>query len=161
MTAIVSCDGNSIIPISLGFGDYAVALPSFATTEDTSLTFSQDVSLGPNAYTVTKETAATLLEAQVYSLETTFRLGVFNLQQVLLSEFWLIKSSDMTAIFLTSDDPVSHGRKWVESSSDYSNSAKGNAAVVAADGSSIYEGKLSQIKGRDNTSWDLEKTLPN
>ncbi len=149
--------GNSIIPINIGFGDYAVALPSYAGVQDTYIAFGQDVALGENAYAVSKDTAASLPDAQIMSLESAVELSVSDLQGLLLSKVWFLKSSGVTAVFLSSDDPVSHGRKWVESSADHSNSATGTASVVAADGTSIYEGKLNQIKGRGNTSWDLAK----
>lgn len=56
-------------------------------------------------------------------------------------------------MFLVSDDPVNEGRVWVESSEDKSNRAKGSMALLAADGESVYDGKLTQIKGRGNSTW--------
>ena len=152
-----SAGGNSIVPISIGFGDYAVALPSYATCDNVGLTFDQDVVLGLGACTASKGTAVTLLEAQVSSLETVVELGVANLQRSFLSTLWFLKSSGVTAVFMSSDDPISYGREWVESSAKHTNSATGAASVIAADGSFIYEGKLNQIKGRGNGSWDLDK----
>ncbi len=153
----VAAGGNSIVPISIGFGDYAVTFPSYAQCEDTLLTFDQDVVIGSGAVVASKGAAVTLLEAQIASLESIVELGIANSQRSLLSSLWFLKSSGVTAVFMSSDDPISYGREWVESSANHSNSATGSASVVAADGSSIYEGKLNQIKGRGNGSWTLDK----
>ena len=48
---------------------------------------------------------------------------------------------------------MNEGRVWVESSEDKSNRAKGSMALLAADGESVYDGKLTQIKGRGNSTW--------
>ena len=152
-----SAGSNSIVPIDIGFGDYAVALPSYAEVQDTFVTFGQDVVLGEGSYAVTKGAVTALLTAQIQSLESATELAVLDPQGLVLSKVWFLKSSGLTAVFMSSDDPISHGRKWVEASSSHSNSATGSASVVAADGTSIYNGKLSQIKGRGNTSWSLDK----
>lgn len=60
---------------------------------------------------------------------------------------------NVSTMFLVSDDPVNEGREWVESSEDKSNRAKGSMALLAADGESVYDGKLTQIKGRGNSTW--------
>lgn len=153
----ISAENNSIVQISIGFGDYAVALPSYAAGDNVSLVFCQDVVLGSGAYAVSAGTAVTLLEAQVSTLETAAELDVADLQCSLLASLWFLKSSGVSAFFLTSDDPDSYGRNWVESSPSHTNSATGSVSVVAADGTLIYNGKSSQIKGRGNTSWNLDK----
>ena len=64
-----------------------------------------------------------------------------------------LRYDNVSTMFLVSDDPVNEGRVWVESSEDKSNRAKGSMALLAADGESVYDGKLTQIKGRGNSTW--------
>lgn len=64
-----------------------------------------------------------------------------------------LRYDNVSTMFLVSDDPVNEGREWVESSEDKSNRAKGSMALLAADGESVYDGKLTQIKGRGNSTW--------
>ncbi len=61
------------------------------------------------------------------------------------------------AMYLRSEDPVNQGRPWVESSPDKSNAAKGNMRFVNAAGKTVYDGALTQIKGRGNSTWLAEK----
>ena len=61
------------------------------------------------------------------------------------------------AIYLKSEDPVNQGRPWVESSPTKSNAAKGNMLYVNKDGEAVYNGALTQIKGRGNSTWLAEK----
>ena len=41
-----------------------------------------------------------------------------------------------------------------------SNRAKGSMALLAADGESVYDGKLTQIKGRGNSTWKGSQSAP-
>lgn len=67
------------------------------------------------------------------------------------------QTSEVSAIFLTSDDPVDHGRVWVESSPDKSNKATGSMLMLSPDGEAIYNDALTQIKGRGNSTWAGDK----
>ena len=60
-------------------------------------------------------------------------------------------------MYLLSDDPENKGRTWVESSPDKSNKATGNMILQNADGSIVYHDSLTQIKGRGNSTWQLDK----
>lgn len=62
-------------------------------------------------------------------------------------------SAQIAAMYLTSDDPENNGRVWVESSPDKSNKATGSMLLQNADGSVVYDGSLTQIKGRGNSTW--------
>ena len=66
-------------------------------------------------------------------------------------------SEHVSAMYLVSDDPVNEGRTWVESSADKSNKATGSMILQKADGSVIYNDRLTQIKGRGNSTWKAEK----
>lgn len=150
-------DGNAIAPTYIGYGDYFIALPSYASAENTSLSFSQAVLVGPSGVSVEKGNAIIFEDASITELDGLTVLGIADASHAALSQLYVMRSSGMTSVFVKSEDPESYGRKWVESSGDHSNAAKGNIVVVAADGSSIYDGKLSQLKGRGNTSWSLSK----
>lgn len=69
----------------------------------------------------------------------------------------LLKSSGVDAMFLTSDDPTSMGRSYVENSADHSAKATGSMILANAKGSVVYDGALTQIKGRGNTTWSASK----
>ena len=66
-------------------------------------------------------------------------------------------SANVGTMYLVSEDPVNKGRVWVESSADKSNKAKGSMILQNADGSIVYDGALTQIKGRGNSTWAAEK----
>lgn len=67
------------------------------------------------------------------------------------------QTSEIGAIYLISDDPSEHGREWVESSPDKTNKATGFMLMISADGETIYNGELTQIKGRGNSTWAGDK----
>ena len=69
----------------------------------------------------------------------------------------IVPTGDIASMFLVSDDPVNHGREWVESSPDKSNKATGSMLMTTETGSVVYENKLTQIKGRGNSTWLQEK----
>ena len=62
-------------------------------------------------------------------------------------------SANVSAMYLTSDDPENEGRAWVESSPDKSNKATGSMILQNPDGTVVYNGVLTQIKGRGNSTW--------
>ncbi len=65
-------------------------------------------------------------------------------------ELSLLQSQNLSALFLTSQDPAKD-RLWVEQ--DKENKAKGAAVLLGADGTEIWSGDLKQIKGRGNSTW--------
>lgn len=69
----------------------------------------------------------------------------------------LIPVTGIANLFLTSADPVNQGRQWVESSPTKSNSAKGSMILVNEEEEVVYEGGLTQIKGRGNSTWLADK----
>ena len=74
-----------------------------------------------------------------------------------VERFSLVQSKNIPAMFITSADPVNEGRTYIESSWEHTLKAKGSLCMVGADGTVVYDGALSQIKGRGNTSWSLDK----
>lgn len=68
-------------------------------------------------------------------------------------ELTLIPSGNIAGMYLVSDDPENEGRVWIESSPDKSNKTTGSMVLVAPDGITVYNGALTQIKGRGNSTW--------
>ena len=64
---------------------------------------------------------------------------------------------NIPTVYLTSQDPVTNGRWWVESSLHKSNKATGSVIMQKADGNVVYSGGLTQRKGRGNTTWGFLK----
>lgn len=63
----------------------------------------------------------------------------------------VMKAEEIPTIYLTSNDPVSQGRNWVDASKE--NHAIGAMAMVKSDGTSVYNGALGQIKARGNSTF--------
>ena len=153
VTVSLNCGDNAILPIELGFGDYALTLPSYATGGNTYLSLDKDTVIGANGSVVSGGTQFSIADYFSEAIDSIVYFVVNDLAGNALSNLYILKSANLTSIFVASEDSEEHGRIWVESSADHSNSAKGTIDVVASDGTSIYDGKLSQIKGRGNTSW--------
>lgn len=68
-------------------------------------------------------------------------------------ELRIVPTNGIGSLFLVSDDPIEHGRQWVEASPDKSNKATGSMFMMGADGTIVYDGELKQIKGRGNSTW--------
>lgn len=63
----------------------------------------------------------------------------------------VMKSQNISALYLISDDPVSQGREYVDASKSNETTAK--MTMVAANGSIVYDGNLTQIKARGNSTF--------
>lgn len=92
-------------------------------------------------------------EKNEYSVSLIAKLGEQE-KELALS---IIPTDGIGSMFLISDDPVNHGRKWVESSPDKTNQATGKMFMQDADGAVIYDDTLTQIKGRGNSTWQTDK----
>ena len=66
-------------------------------------------------------------------------------------------SQNLRSLYLTSDKPASQGRRWVEASTHHTNSTTGSMVLLGVKGDVIYDGALSQIKGRGNSTWTMPK----
>ena len=69
----------------------------------------------------------------------------------------VMRSENLRAVFLFSDDPQNAGRAFVDGGEKHSTRATGVIALVSADGHLDYAGRLRQIRGRGNGTWLLEK----
>ncbi len=68
-----------------------------------------------------------------------------------LSQKITIRKASAASMFITSDDAANKGREYVDASKD--NSATGKMLLVGADGSVIYDGSLTQLKARGNSTF--------
>lgn len=67
-------------------------------------------------------------------------------------------SSGIRSMYLASDDPVNKGRGWVDAAARTSKRAtSGSMVLLGKDGKVTYDGKLTQIKGRGNSTWEMTK----
>lgn len=88
-------------------------------------------------------------ECSVYHITVTATTGEERAELKLM----VIPTGEIASMFLISDDPVNEGRAWVESSPDKTNKATGAMLMTNSDGSVVYDGALTQIKGRGNSTW--------
>ncbi len=68
-----------------------------------------------------------------------------------LSQKITIRKASAASMFITSDDAENKGREYVDASKD--NSTTGKMLLVGADGSVIYDGSLTQLKARGNSTF--------
>lgn len=66
-------------------------------------------------------------------------------------EMCIMKSSSLSAVYLSSNDVQNQGREYVDASK--SNKAEGSMLMLDKDGNSIYSGILTQIKARGNSTF--------
>ncbi len=88
-------------------------------------------------------------EGSTYALTLTAVSG----EQTAELALTLVPTGGVASMYLVSDDPVDHGREWVESSPTKSNKATGTMLMTDAEGTVVYDAKLTQIKGRGNSTW--------
>ena len=69
-------------------------------------------------------------------------------------DLYVMKSANIASMYILSGDPAK-GRAFVEEKK--SNRASGSLVMLNSNGSLVYAGGLSQIKGRGNTSWGAAK----
>lgn len=87
--------------------------------------------------------------------EYAFNVGIMSGGQVAkTAEYRLMKGDNLASVFLTSDDPLNHGRPYIESDPYHNNSAAGSIRVLSEDSSERFSGDFSAVKGRGNTSWN-------
>lgn len=72
----------------------------------------------------------------------------------------VMMSANVRAMYLVSEDPVNKGRLYVDGSPDHSAKATGVMLLVDPDGTVVYNGDLTQIKGRGNTTWSASAKKP-
>ena len=65
----------------------------------------------------------------------------------------VVVSDVLRSLHLQSDDPVNHGRAWIESSYWHKYETPGHIVILGQDGLIDLEQDLLQIRGRGNSTW--------
>lgn len=77
-------------------------------------------------------------------------------EEIYQEELVIMKSENIGALFLVSDDPDNQGRRWVDTSK--SNEATGHMVFVNADGTVRHADEVTELKARGNSTFtDFEK----
>ena len=121
-------------------GEEWLLLPAFADMDALQLTMDGESVLWED---VTEEDGVWTGDA-VKDGETLFTLSA-------------MRSENLRALFLFSDDPVNQGREYIESSKKHENQTTGAMAIVNVDGKVDHADDLRQLRGRGNSTWFLEK----
>ncbi len=83
--------------------------------------------------------------------------GRYSLKKVMRGatvRFYIMQGSDIPTMYLTSSD-AAHGRTWVDKSKK--NETTGSMKMISADGTAIYDGGLTEIKARGNSTFGYDK----
>ncbi len=153
VTVTASYAKGAIQATDIGFGDKAFCMPSAALDGSAEFTFDSDVYVGASRQLVEKGQKVKVSDILGSDLSCSESFSVFNGVGKEVANVFLMFSQNVASLFIQSDDPEQYGRAWVESSSDHTNATSGNLYMYDADGSLVYGGVLSQIKGRGNSSW--------
>lgn len=81
--------------------------------------------------------------------------GIYNIKIATgdeeLMELVVMQGTNVMSMFITSQDPDAKGREFVDASK--SNKAKGSMNLINTDGKEVYNGALSEIKARGNSTF--------
>ena len=157
----VTYRNSEVSPSSTSNGSYRYVLPSAASADQVSIAYVsgtyEALQLGSTGLTIAREgevlasdAGATLKYASGDTISVRFG-------SVEVASLTLCRSSDIAALYITSDDPENYGRSYVEGSPDHSLSATGSMTMLDSAGTVVYDGGLTQIKGRGNTTWSCTK----
>ncbi len=150
---------GTLITASRSGNSFCLILPASADPSAVSLYFTGCDSMMVTGMLATEELESGT-EMNLLQLCGESASGIYHLTLVkgfVSFELEIRFSANFAAMYLTSDDPVNMGRAWVEASPDKSNKATGSMVLQNPDGSLVYNGLLTQIKGRGNTTWQAEK----
>lgn len=157
----VDYSGRKITPIDKYDGRVVVALPSSADSKSVTLRVGEKQTtplyLGSSCVLGQGEEVSFADVGLDVSPGAELSCPVLNKEGDVVCTLVVIRSAECASIFLSSDDPQNGGRDFVESSPDHSASAKGNMLMLDEGGSTVYDGKLDQIKGRGNSTWAADK----
>lgn len=134
-------------------------LPSSADLTSLALNFtlvegeSRTLTLSGNLGSLTLE--GTAAQVDLTSLASKSADGSYTLSVSLADlaplQVKVMASASVAAMYLTSADPENQGQDYVDA--DKGNSAEGSMTLVAADGAILYNGALTQIKSRGNSTF--------
>ena len=130
-------------------------LPSFADLDNLCIHSGEDGLMWPwgeafqSGQAVNLPQQFALLEDGVYSAELL--RGDENIRLCVL------QSANLRTLFFMSDDPVNHGRAWISDCERHENETTGSMALVDVNGVVDHAAKVSNWRGRGNTTWDYDK----
>lgn len=70
-------------------------------------------------------------------------------------EISVMQSANLRSVFLYSDDPVNQGRDYIDNCEKHVNRTTGSIAIVDAQGVITHADRLTQLRGRGNSTWRL------
>ena len=138
-------------------GMNVIIMPSSADMENVKLYC--DIPNGADIYAVSNKTEEKFVSGMSFNMNEFNKNGSYLVKFVdkngIVPEtvVQVIFSENLTAMYLVSEKPSTNGRLWVEASADKSNKAKGSLVMQKENGEIVYNGALTQIKGRGNSTW--------
>lgn len=89
--------------------------------------------------------------------EGVYDVTVTDADGTALFELHVMRSENLRALYLFSDDPVEHGREWLEDCERHEKETTASMAMVAVDGTVQHVNEITKLRGRGNTTWEGEK----
>lgn len=74
-----------------------------------------------------------------------------------LTTLHVMRSANLRALFILSDDPVHYGQGWIDNCVKHENSASAAMALVSQAGTVDHAGHIAKLRGRGNSTWLCEK----
>ena len=65
----------------------------------------------------------------------------------------VMRSENLRALFLLSDDPVNEGREFIDNCEKHENETTGSMVLVGTDGVIDHSGRIRKLRGRGNGTW--------
>lgn len=151
-----SDDNNTVITTQTGKnGKTYLFLPSSADLANLVLDFDAE------ALEITADKGTvTIASGEAFDLTAicTAKNGEYTVTFADGSTLIIMKSANIRALFYVSEDPENKGRPWVETSKN--NKAKGNMSIVSVDGNVDHTDKVTELKGRGNSTFADYKKKP-
>lgn len=88
----------------------------------------------------------------------TAKNGVYTLKFSDGSELNIMKSANVRTLFYVSDDPENAGRAYVDAVKG--NASEGNMSLIGTDGDVDYTDKVTELKGRGNSTFAMYAKKP-
>ena len=164
----VTVNGQTILPSNIR-GETRFFLPShadlhavemqFSVADDAAVTVGETLLQSGDAVDVAAN-AAYSADDGVYTLTYTVTPAEGDAQT---GRLCFMKSENVGAMFLSVAD-AAYGRAWIDGSPNHSNDAGKKTSVFmkmqTADATVVYDGKLTSLKGRGNTTWGSHAKKP-
>lgn len=150
----VVLDENCIVSLAVLDDTAYLFLPAFADLSALTLNFNDENPLIA-AGDLGEQTLMSGSLLDITSIAAQNSNGTYNISLKFVSGSELpvviMQSSGVFSMFLTSDNISEQGREWVDISK--SNEATGSMKLLSPDGEVIYDGGLTQIKPRGNSTF--------